>query len=89
MVKTLNSTYTKTDLKQVSENVNQMNDKEVNPLLRLLKDFEDLFGDTLGDWATEPVDLELNTYSKQFNSRYYPFPRINNNFFRKGLKRLV
>ena len=43
---------------------------------------------TLGDWATEPVDLEINPDSKPFNSRHYPFPRIKESF-RKELKRLV
>ena len=49
----------------------------------------DLFDGTLGDWATEPVDLELNPDPKPFNSRYYTVPRINKNFFEKELKRLV
>ena len=58
-------------------------------LLSLLGDFEDLFDGTLGDWATEPVDLELNPDSKPFNSRYYPVPIINKEIFLKELKRLV
>ena len=58
-------------------------------LLRILKDFEDLSDVNLGDWATKPVDLEINPYSKPFNSRYYPVPRINRENFRKDLNRLV
>ena len=57
--------------------------------LAISKIFEELFDGTLGDWATEPVDLELNLDSKPLNSRYYPVPRINKEFFRKELKRLV
>ena len=44
---------------------------------------------TLGDWATEPFDLDINPYPKPFNCRYYPFPRINKETFQKELKRLV
>ena len=57
--------------------------------LYFIEDFEDLFDGTLGDWSTESVDLELNPYSRQFNSRYYPVPRINKEIFRNELKRLV
>ena len=76
----------KADLKQVSDNSTQLNAEEINQLLSLPKDFEDLFGVTLGDWATEPVDLELKPGSKPFNSRYYPVPRIDKETFRKYLK---
>ena len=54
-----------------------MNSDESTQLLSLLKDFEDLFGGTLGDWYTDPVDLELNLDSKPFNRKYYIFTRIN------------
>ena len=62
MVKILNSTYTKKYLEQVI-NDSQLNAEERTLLLSLFKDFEDLFDGTLGDWATKPVDLELNTES--------------------------
>ena len=85
MVKILNSTYEKSYLKQVV-NESQMNAEERTLLLILLEYFEDLFDGTLGNWATEPVDLEINPYSKPFNSRYYPVPRINKETSRKDLK---
>ena len=89
MAKILNSTYAKADLKKVANNKTQLNDEERTMLLSLLEYFEDLFDGNLGDWATEPFNLELNIYSKPFNSRYYMVPRINNGKFRKELKRLV
>ena len=88
MVKILDSTYEKADLKQVV-NDSHLNAEERTLLLSLLEYFEDLFDGTLGDWDTEPIDLELNPYFKPFNSRYYPVPRINKETFRKELKRLV
>ena len=75
-VKTLDSTYTNSELKQVAYNTTQMNFKLKTLLLSLLEGFEDLFDGTLGDWFTEPVDLETNPDSEPFNIRYYPVPRI-------------
>ena len=88
MVKILDITYKKADLNNLV-NDSQINAEERTLLLNLLKDFEYLFDGTLGDWATEHVDLELNPDSKPFNSRYYPVPRINKETFRKELKLLV
>ena len=56
MVKIIDSAYVKEDLKQVADNASQLNYEERTLLLSLLMDFEDFFGGTLGDWATEPVD---------------------------------
>ena len=80
MVKRFDSTYAKSDLRQVAKNATQMNTKERTLLFVLLEEFEDLFYGTLGDWATEPIELELNTDSKPYNSRYYLVPRINKVF---------
>ena len=85
----LDSTYVKSYLELVSNNAIQMNAEEITLLLSLLEDFEDLFDGTLDNWVTETVDLELNLYSKPFNSRYHPVPIINKEIFRKELKRLV
>ena len=57
MVKILNSTYAKADLKQVFNNATQMNAEERTQLLSILEDFKDFFDVDLGDWATESVDL--------------------------------
>ena len=89
MVITLEITYAKADLKQVVDNYIQLNAEERNLLLSFLDDFEDFFDGTLSDWATEPVELELNPYTKTFNSIYYPVPRINKKTFRNEIKRLL
>ena len=88
MVKIINSTYAKADLEQVV-NDSQINSEERTLLLSLIKYFEDLFDGTLGDWATEPVYLELKPDSKPFNSRYYLVPRINKETVHKDLNILV
>ena len=61
----------------------QLNDDEGNKPLSFPEDFEDLFDGTLGNWDTEPVDLELNTGSKLFNSKYHPVHIINKETFCK------
>ena len=88
-VKILDGDYVKADLDQASSNTTQMNAEERNQLLVILKDFEELFDGTLGDWDTHPVDLELNIDSKPFNCKYYPVPRINKDTFIKELDHLV
>ena len=65
MVKILNSTFQKSDLKQVADNLTQMNAEERILLLIILEGFEDLFDVTLGYWDTQPVDLELKPYSSK------------------------
>ena len=80
MVKILDSTYAKADLKQ-AVNYSHLNAEERTLILSLLEKFDDLFDGTLGDWYTEPVDLELNPDPRPFNSRYYPVPRINKETF--------
>ena len=87
-VKILESAYTKADLEQLVS-ASQLIAEEINLLLSLLEDFEGLFDSTLGDWANEPVDLELKPYYKPFNIIYYPVPRTKKKIFRKELKRLV
>ena len=47
-----------------------------NKLLELLKEFEELFDRTLGDWRTEPVSSELKEGAKQYHGRPYPVPKI-------------
>ena len=59
MVKTLDSNYAKELLEQISANTTNLNYKEKTQLIGLLKDFEDLFYENIGDWDTDTVDLEL------------------------------
>ena len=77
LVKTLNSTYAKSDLKQVADNATHLNAEEITQLLSLLEDLEDLFDGTLVDWDTEPVNLELKPCYKPFYCKYYLVPIIN------------
>ena len=86
LFKTINSNYSKEDLKQVADKATQLNSEERTQLLMLLEDFEVLFDGTLGGWDIEPVNLKINPDSKPFNSKYYPLIRINKKTFCKDLK---
>ena len=55
-------------------------------ILSLLKEFEDLFGVSLGKRDTAPVKLKLNPGSKWFNARHYPVPQINKETFCKDIQ---
>ena len=89
LVKIFDSTYVKARLKQVADNATQMNAYERTQLPRLLEGVEDLFYSTIGDWDTEPVDMELNPDYKLFNCKYYPVNRIINDNFSKYPKLLL
>ena len=48
-----------------------------------------MFDGTLGEWDTDPIDLELKPNFKSVNIKYYPVPRTNKETFRKELQFLV
>ena len=85
MIKILNCTYLKAGLNQVANNATQMNAEEITLLLSILEDFKEFFGGTLGDYATDLVNLEKKTGSKLFNSRYYLVPVVKKETFCKEL----
>ena len=89
LLKILDSIYVKSDLKQVATNTTQMNNEDITQILNILKYWEDLFDGAIGYWYTEPVDLELNPYSKPFNCKYYMVPISNKETFHKEIQRLV
>ena len=60
-----------------------------NKLLELLKEFEELFDGTLGDWRTEPVSFELKEGAKPYHGRPYPVPKMRKETTIKELNRCV
>ena len=89
LLKILDSIYEKADIEYVAANATHLEYEERTQLLRLLKDFEDLFDGTIGDWDIEPVNLELNPNYKMFNCKYYLVPIINKDTFCKYLYLLM
>ena len=66
-----------------------MNADKGTELLIILEYFEELFGGTLGDLDTVPVNLGLKPGSNPFNSKYYTFHIINKDTFHKEIKSLA
>ena len=77
LVKILEITYAKANLKHVADNATHLNADKRTQLLRLLEDLKDLFDSTLGDWDTESVnhiwDLPVLHYHKILVIHPYPF----------------
>jgi len=82
-IKILDSTYKKADLRKVADEALSLNDQEKEQLFKLLSEFKELFDGTLGDWKTEPVELELREGEKPHSSRYYPMPRVHKQTFKR------
>ena len=89
LVKIIDSIYVNENFTQIADNVTHMDSEDRTQLLELLKYFEDLCDITLGDFYTDPVELDLNSASKPFNGKNYPVNIINKGNFRKELERLV
>jgi hypothetical protein len=64
--------------------------KERDGLHKLLTKFESLFDGTLGEWKTEPIDLELkDPNAKPYHARAYPVPQSQELKLKQEIDRLV
>ena len=57
-------------------------------ILRVLKQYEDLFDGTLGDFQIEPVHLEPKEGTKSKYHKSFLVPKVNKETFKKKLERL-
>ena len=72
--------YCPADLRTIAKNCKLLSSKEQEKLYQLLNNFKNLFDGTLGNWKTDPIDLELKEKAtKPFHSRPYPVPPIHKN----------
>ena len=88
-VRILDANYKKADLPEVVKTCTHLSQSEQNELLEVLEEFEDLFGGTLGDWNTEPVNFKLKSGAKPYHSRAFPIPKVHSETIKKEVKRLV
>jgi len=85
----LDAKYEKADLPAVvDEQCPHLTEAERQALLDLLTEYEDLFDGTLGDFDTEPVNLELKPDAQPVHSRPFPVPRVHEETLKKEVKRL-
>ena len=85
----MDANYEKTDLQAVVKATGpniSLHDK--SKLLELLKEFEELFDETLGDLKTEPVSFELKEDATPYHGRPYPVPKMQKATTIKQLNRL-
>ena len=88
VVQILDANYKKADLpSEVVKTCTHLSQNEQNELLEVLREFEDLFDGTLGDWKTEPVHFELKSGAKPYHSRAFPIPKVHSETIKKEVKR--
>ena len=90
VVKILDAKYEKADLQAViKNNCTHLTLEDQRILLDLLKEFEELFDGTLGDWNTKPVSFELKEGAKPYQGRAFPIPQVHKDTIKKEVNRLV
>lgn len=88
-VKILDSKYEKANLEEVvHKSCTHLTSYQQSKLISLLREFEELFDGTLGDFQTAPVSLELLPDAKPYHGRPYPIPHIHLDTLKKEIKRL-
>lgn len=82
--------YSQADLTALTKECTLLNDAEQLKLYTLLKKFEHLFDGTLGNWNTDPVDLELkDPECKPYHAKPYPVPHSQEQKLRDEVQRLI
>ena len=88
IIKILDANYQKADLRLVVQQATHLNPRQKEMLYALLLKYKKIFSGELGEWRTDPVDLELKEGSEPHCQRHYPVPRIHREVFKKDLDRL-
>ena len=82
--------YAPQDIDKIVEKCVHLTDSEREGLKKLLTKFEPLFDGSLGEWNTEPIDLELKDEdTKPYHARPYPVPQSQEAKLKAEVERLV
>jgi hypothetical protein len=85
----LDAKYKKADLQSaVSDNCKHLRANQQKKLLQLLKKYELLFDDTLGDWKTKPVLFQLREGVSAYHGQAFPVPKIHKDTIIKEVESL-
>ena len=88
-IEILDAKYEKANLAEiVNEYCAHLHSRQQVQLLSVLREFEELFDGTLGDFDTDPVSLRLNKDAKPYHGRPYPIPHSQLAVFKKEVERL-
>ena len=88
MRRILEPKYQKADLVKIASDSKLLSSNEQSMLYDSLTKYKLLFGRTLETLKTKPVDLELQTGSKPYNSNPYLFPWAHKAVFWKEVEHL-
>ncbi len=88
MKRFIDNDYKAADLEKTVADQTQLETREQQKLLALLKRFEDLFQCKLGTWNCPPVDLELKPGAMPYHGRPYTPPRAYVDQVKKECKHL-
>ena len=84
------SKYCPADLQKTVSECNLLNTNEKDRLQKLLDKFAHLFDGTLGNWRTDPVELELkNKDEKPYHAKPYPVPHSQEQKLKDEVQQLV
>lgn len=86
----LDGKYTPANLEAITAECTHLTEDERHQLLQLLQRFETAFDGSLGEWQTEPVDIELKEpTAKPYHAKPFPVPHSQEMKLRAELTRLV
>jgi len=84
------SKYCPADLKKIVGGCNLLSRSQQETFYNLLKKFAHLFDGTLGNWKTDPVDLELRDKNeKPYHAKPYPVPHSQEQRLKDEVQRLI
>jgi hypothetical protein len=84
------SKYCPADLNKIATECHLLDADQQETLHKLLRKFAHLFDGTLGNWKTDPVDLELKDKNeKPYHARAYPVPHSQEQLLKDEVQRLV
>ena len=84
------SKYCPADLNKIAVECHMLSTSQQERLHKLLKKFAHLFDGTLGNWKTNPVELELKDKNeKPYHAKPYPVPHSQEQQLKDEVQRLV
>ena len=84
------SKYCPADLNKIVAGCSLLSTNQQEKMHKLLKKFAHLFDGTLGNWKTDPVDLELKDRNeKPYHAKPYPVPHSQEQQLKDEVQRLV
>ena len=88
ITKILDAKYKPADLKELTENLSQLNDNQKEKLHTFLEKQRKLFDGTLGLWRGSSYKIELQDDAKPHHIRPYGIPHTYEHTFKQEYKRL-